>query len=81
MPRTKQSQRSQAAKKRVADRMDADPAEALPPLKKSAELPEHCVYHNESENKPKNTPKNTPENTPENKPKTSSKTNLKTNLN
>ncbi len=46
MPRTKQSQRSQAAKKRVADRMDADPAEALPPLKKSAELPEHCVYHN-----------------------------------
>ncbi len=46
MPRTKQSQRSQAARKRMADQMAADLSEALPPLKKSAELTEHCVHHN-----------------------------------
>ncbi|XP_048046600.1 uncharacterized protein LOC125268445 [Megalobrama amblycephala] len=43
MPRTKQSRRSQAAKKRMADRMAED---GLPPFKKLAELSERCVHHN-----------------------------------
>ncbi len=30
----------------MADQMAADLSEALPPLKKSAELTEHCVHHN-----------------------------------
>uniref|UniRef100_A0A9J7WX60 ATP-dependent DNA helicase n=1 Tax=Cyprinus carpio carpio TaxID=630221 RepID=A0A9J7WX60_CYPCA len=42
MPRTKHSQRCQAAKKRMADRR----TEGLPPLKKPAEISEHCVHHN-----------------------------------
>ncbi len=46
MPRTKHSQRSQAAKKRMADRMVADREEVLPPLKKQAEISERCVHHN-----------------------------------
>ncbi|KAL1268843.1 hypothetical protein QQF64_034206 [Cirrhinus molitorella] len=53
MPRTKQSQRSQAAKKRMADRMAASPEEVLPPLKKLAEISERCVHHNESKYKSK----------------------------
>ncbi len=63
MPRTKQSQCSQAAKKRVADRMAADPAEALPPLKKLAELHEHCVYHKSESKSEKNPEQNLKEDT------------------
>nr|XP_021334689.1 uncharacterized protein LOC110440049 [Danio rerio]XP_021334690.1 uncharacterized protein LOC110440049 [Danio rerio] len=53
MPRTKGSQRSKAAKKRIADRLAADPEEVLPPLKKMAEIPERCVYHNGKKNSDK----------------------------
>ncbi|XP_051521509.1 uncharacterized protein LOC127422212 isoform X1 [Myxocyprinus asiaticus] len=57
MPRTKHSHRSEAARKRKLKHMAAIPEEALPPLKKLAELSEHHVLHNGAKLDSKRDPK------------------------